>query len=169
MAVRHARLSPDHFQLLSQETMRDFYAYDDSALEQKIQMYQALLTDGPLALQMHRHRGDCALILPTDHEAPVLLPLLKSRGWEVGRDIGVIGFDGAHLSRQWHVSSMRPPLEALGETTGRALMSAVRNGVALAQQTRLLSQLIARTSTDRQSDKLAVRQVEAPHVEASVA
>ena len=72
----------------------------------------------------------------------------SERGLSAGRDYGLIGFDNHPLARGRGLTTLRPPLEALGEQAARMLLQQLR-GDRSALQTRLRSSLLPRTSTKR--------------------
>lgn len=67
-------------------------------------------------------------------------------GLTAGVDYGLIGFDDNPEATQQGISTMRPPLEAMGEEAARLVTQALRGQTATAQ-VRLRSHLIARAST----------------------
>ncbi len=67
--------------------------------------------------------------------------------WQMGIDYLLIGFDDDHESRQVGLTTLHPPLEALGTEAGRLAMAALRGGDQLSQQVRLRSHLVPRLST----------------------
>ena len=70
------------------------------------------------------------------------------QGRVAGRDYGLVGFDNHPLSRGRGLTTLRPPLEALGEQAARMLLHQLR-GDKSGIQARLRSSLLPRTSTRR--------------------
>jgi len=97
-----------------------------------------LARGGPL----RRGRTRRAVLAPNDLVALLLLEALASAGLKPGRDIGVIGADDLVGAMDAGLTTLRPPLEALGVATGRLLG---RDGC---ETVILQHQLIPRTSTD---------------------
>lgn len=89
-----------------------------------------------------------AIIAPNDVYAYKLLTVAGEAGKVAGRDFGLIGFDDYPRSRTLGLSTMRPPLETMGETVARMILRAL-HGEEMPVQVRLRSQLIARLSTFR--------------------
>ena len=71
--------------------------------------------------------------------------------WRMGTDYLLLGFDDDHESRQLGLTSLHPPLEALGTEAGRLAMAALRGG-QLSQQVRLRWHLVPRLSTVSQRE-----------------
>jgi len=92
--------------------------------------------------------GTWGAIASTDMEARVAVEVFERMGLEVGRDVGLVGFDDSVESRLKGISSLRPPLEELGEMAARLLLSALA-GEALPVRTSLRPHLHARSSTSR--------------------
>jgi len=67
-------------------------------------------------------------------------------GLKAGVDYGLIGFDDNPDATKEGISTMRPPLEAIGEAAARLAVQALRGQITTAQ-VRLCSHLIARAST----------------------
>ena len=70
----------------------------------------------------------------------------SERGWLPGRDYAVIGFDDDPASRSACLTTMRPPLEAMGREAARLLLEEV-HGTSHNHQLRLRAHLIPRAST----------------------
>ena len=67
-------------------------------------------------------------------------------GLTAGRDFGLVGFDDSPQAALRGLTSLRPPLEAMGMEAARLLLSTLR-GEMMMQQVRLRSHLIPRAST----------------------
>jgi DNA-binding LacI/PurR family transcriptional regulator len=93
-----------------------------------------------------RGRERTGIIAVNDHTAYGLLRAAGESGRAAGRDFGIIGFDDAPQSRLVGLTSVRPPLEALGEEAGHLLARALL-GDASAMQVSLRSLLVPRAST----------------------
>ena len=87
------------------------------------------------------------IIMPNDATAFGVMRAMLETGRLPGRDFGLVGFDDYPPSRNLGLTTLRPPLEELGEAAARMLMRALR-GEALHLQTRLRSHLIKRATTN---------------------
>jgi len=92
--------------------------------------------------------GSTGVIVPTDHAALPLLRLLHERGIEPGRQLGVIGFDDLPASLYAGLSTVRPPLEALGNEAAQQILTGLAQGPQI-RQISLPSQVVVRASTTR--------------------
>jgi len=70
----------------------------------------------------------------------------QAAGLMAGVDYGLIGFDDNPDATKEGISTMRPPLEAMGEEAARIAVQALR-GQTTTAQVRLRSHLIVRAST----------------------
>jgi LacI family transcriptional regulator len=86
------------------------------------------------------------IIAVNDHTAYGVLRAATEAGLTPGRDFGLIGFDDAPHSRVVGLTSVRPPLDALGEEAGHLAARALA-GDASALQVGLRSLLVPRAST----------------------
>jgi DNA-binding LacI/PurR family transcriptional regulator len=87
-----------------------------------------------------------AVVACHDPVALDLLDLLPELGLQPGVDLGVIGFDDLPGARHVGLTSMAPPVAALGEQAGRALADA-RRGRPQPSSIALPSQTVMRAST----------------------
>jgi len=92
--------------------------------------------------------GTCAVIGASDREARTAHAVITARGMEPGTDVGIIGFDDSAESRELGLSSMRPPLEELGQTAARLALDGL-SGRPLPTKTGMSPHLLARASTLR--------------------
>ena len=86
------------------------------------------------------------MIAANDYTAIGLLQAAGERGLTPGRDFGLVSFDNSFDARSHGLTSLRPPLEAMGREAARLALCALR-GEDLPQQVMLRSDLIPRTST----------------------
>ena len=88
----------------------------------------------------------CGIIAPNDMTAYGLLDAAGEAGLTSGVDFGLIGFDDDPQSRDCGLSSLRPPIEAMGEEAIRLLLlggSVSKNTL----QTSFRSEMVARDSS----------------------
>ncbi len=97
-----------------------------------------LARGGPL----RRGRARRAVLAPNDVVALLLLEALSAAELVAGRDVGVIGTNDSAGSMAAGLTTLRPPLDALGAATGRLLGQDGTETVILQHQ------LIRRASTD---------------------
>ncbi len=93
-------------------------------------------------------QGSIAVICHADQQALDVIEHLKTLSRMPGRDLGVIGFDDAPGSRAAGLSTVRPPLEQLGEQAGQRVLEALARGCE-AVQVCLAPIVIQRDSTRR--------------------
>jgi len=91
---------------------------------------------------VRRGRARRAVLAPNDLVALLLLDALEAAGLKPGRDVGVIGADDLAGAMGAGLTTLRPPLEALGAAAGRLLGQDGNETVILQHQ------LIRRASTD---------------------
>ncbi|MBC8137056.1 MAG: substrate-binding domain-containing protein, partial [Fibrella sp.] len=87
------------------------------------------------------------IIAPNDFTAYAVLRMATGQGKVMGADYGLIGFDDDARSCALGLTTVRPPIEAMGEEAGRLLLRAL-HGEQGGLQVRLRSQVIPRASTD---------------------
>lgn len=87
------------------------------------------------------------IICVSDQVAFGLVRAASSRGWVAGRDFALVGFDDDPSSRTYGLTTLRPPLEAMGREAARVLLE-VMSGEHSSHQLRLRAHLIPRITTD---------------------
>lgn len=92
--------------------------------------------------------ADWGIIAPNDHTAYAVMQAAEEAGLRVGVDFGLIGFDDDARSSALGLSSVRPPIDHMAEEAGRLILRALK-GEAVGSQTRLRSDVIARSSSAR--------------------
>jgi DNA-binding LacI/PurR family transcriptional regulator len=90
------------------------------------------------------------VIAINDETAFGMIRALRESDFEPGRDYALIGFDDAPVARTSGITTLRPPLELMGEEAGRLILDAV-GGKRIGQRLCLHSHLIARQSSTRLS------------------
>ena len=86
------------------------------------------------------------IIAGNDHGALAFMEAARTLGKVAGRDYGLIGFDDLPQSRSAGLTTLRPPVESMGEEAARLVLRWM-GGDRTETQVRLRSHLIARTST----------------------
>lgn len=120
--------------------------------EQSVYQFGDHATEGyQAALAGFRRHGSTpafseAIIAANDRLAQGLLRAASECGRNAGRDFSVIGFDDDLYSREMGLTTLRPPLEALGREGGRLIKRALE-GETEPIQIRLQPQLVLRSST----------------------
>ncbi|HEY3331808.1 MAG TPA: substrate-binding domain-containing protein [Capsulimonadaceae bacterium] len=88
------------------------------------------------------------MIAQNDNVALGLTRAAQQAGLVAGRDYLLVGFDDVTESVLAGLSTMRPPLEAMGREAAQSVINAI-NGRPSAGQVRLRSRLVARSSSQR--------------------
>jgi len=89
-------------------------------------------------------RAGTGVIAPNDNVALGFMRAAAERGLAAGEDYAIVGFDDWH--REAHLTSLRPPLDALGEE-GARLVARLLRGEDAVSRIALQHQLIARSSS----------------------
>lgn len=146
-AIRHAGLPPEALVLYPGEPSHDTYDRDLADRWAYEAARQAFAEDnldifgGGAAAP-----GRWGILAPNDFTAYGVLRAAEEIGKTAGVDYGLVGFDDDPQSYALGLSTVRPPIEAMGEEAGRMLLRAL-HGEPGGQQIRLRSQVIARVST----------------------
>ncbi len=149
-AVRHAGLPPEA--LLVYPAQRPSRGYDRKHSGEWV--YAAACQ----ALIDHRvfsgAEAGCSwgLIAPNDRSAYGVLQAASEAGKIAGQDFGLIGFDDDTRAYSVGLTTVRPPIEAMGEEAGRLLLRALQ-GENSGLQVRLRSQVIPRASTSPRQER----------------
>jgi DNA-binding LacI/PurR family transcriptional regulator len=143
-AVRHAGL-PDHtLRLYPSHPLPD--AYDRLVSTSAVHaLAQGAFATGWNAV-WPEGVGPFGIVAPNDDTAYAVLEAAREQGQSAGRDFGLVGFDDDPLACTVGLTTVRPPVEAMGEEAGRLLLRALQ-GDKKGQLVRLRSHLIARAST----------------------
>ncbi len=86
------------------------------------------------------------IVAANDILASEIIGITKDMNLVAGRDFGLIAFDDFTPSREMGITSMRPPLGAMGQTAARLMIDALRNET-IPERICLSSRLIPREST----------------------
>jgi LacI family transcriptional regulator len=95
-----------------------------------------------------RHREFTALMAFNDISAIGAMNRFREHGWRIPQDLSVVGFDDALAARIVYpaLTTVRQPLQLMGETAAREVIHAITNGVRH-QRLVLTPQLVVRNST----------------------
>ncbi len=91
-------------------------------------------------------RQPTGVAMPSDRYALALLGAMRRRGIVPGRQVGVLGFNDSGPARMAGLTSVRPPLEALGAWAAEAVLRSAGQPL-MVTQTILPSTVTARDST----------------------
>jgi len=145
-AIRHAGLPVDALRVFPVEPSTGVYVHDNTselAYAAAAEAFdQGWLNSGT---EMEEPWG---IIAPNDHSAFSLLQAASERGRMAGVQFGLVGFDDDPLSCSVGLTTVRPPVEAMGEAAAKLLLRAI-SGEKTGSQVRLRSNLIPRSSTSR--------------------
>ncbi len=139
-ALRHSRASQRILQLFPHENNRSPYLVKASteSVREMLPTLMEQLRNEPLIRT--------GIIAPNDDIAYVVIESAAHAGLACGTDFGLVGFDDDSRSCTLGLTTVRPPVEEMGEEAGRLLLRALR-GDKQGLQVRLRSHLIPRAST----------------------
>ena len=141
-AVRQAGLPPDTLRLYPGGTQTGIY--DRHVAAQTVyDAASALFADVAAA-----GGSPAGVIAPNDEMAYAVLQAASQFGQTMGPGFGLVGFDDDVRSCAVGLTTVRPPVEVMGEEAGRLLLRALR-GNKQGVQVRVRSQVIPRASTVR--------------------
>jgi DNA-binding LacI/PurR family transcriptional regulator/DNA-binding transcriptional regulator YhcF (GntR family) len=86
------------------------------------------------------------IVAANDNLAAEIMRITKDMNLVAGRDFGLIAFDDFTPSREMGITSLRPPLGAMGQTAARLMIDALKNET-VPERVCLSSRLIPRAST----------------------
>ncbi len=145
-AVRHAGLPPETLRLYP--AGKSAGSYDPKAsVHCPPALTDALLAE---AQTLGTAAGPAGIIAPNDATAYAVLDQAADHGLTPGTDFGLIGFDDDARSCAAGLTTVRPPVEAMGEEAAHLLLRAL-HGDKRSVQLFLRSHLIPRASTVRRS------------------
>lgn len=140
--ARHGGIAAESFVVHPDTAPHDYSAF---RLSDQRHAIMAQLIDAAIA---GRWDGSTGVICHADQDAFGALEYLNRLSRKPGRDVGIIGFDDALGGRALGLSTVRPPLEHLGERAAQTILVALLNG-SEAAQTCLSPVLMQRDSTRR--------------------
>ena len=94
-----------------------------------------------------------AIVCASDVLAVGVWELLKDRGWRVGRDVGLVGFDDSDLAHSLRLTSIRQPLPQVAE----AVLGIVGGEPEAPRGLLLTPELVIRASSDPAGDRTTER------------
>lgn len=143
-AVRHAGLPESTLRLYPAESLPE--AYDRRVSTSSVHALALMAFAQGWSALCPDSAGLCGVIAPNDDTAYAIAEAAAEQGWTAGRDFGLVGFDDDPRSCAVGLTTIRPPVEAMGEEAGRLLLRALE-GDKKGQLVRLRSHLIPRAST----------------------
>jgi DNA-binding LacI/PurR family transcriptional regulator/DNA-binding transcriptional regulator YhcF (GntR family) len=143
-AVRHAGLLPETLCVYPDQPPHPFYN-PDSAETWAYEAARDAFAER-ICGQDNTPSEHWGIIAPNDFTAYAVLRAAQELGKTPGVDFGLVGFDDDPRSCALGLTTVRPPIEAMGEEAGRLLLRAL-NGERNGMQICLRSQVIARAST----------------------
>ena len=146
-AIRHAGAPHDIMRVFPSEASPGIYVHNDNTSE--IAYAAAIAAFDALDLLSDADAGEpWGIIAPNDHAALAILDAAEERGQVAGVEFGLVGFDDDPLSCSVGLTTVRPPVEAMGEAAAKLLQRAIA-GERGSSHVRLRSHLIPRSTTSR--------------------
>jgi len=145
-AVRHAGLSDDVLKVYPSEPAPGIY-YHDHTHELTLAAAEQAIKDGWMFTGSDTEEP-WGILAPNDHTAFSILEAAAEKNRTPGSHFGLIGFDDDLRSCSAGLTTIRPPVEAMGEEAAKMLLRAL-NGERTRSQLRLRSNIIPRASTWR--------------------
>lgn len=148
--MQHLRLTSANFQAYNGGLLPDMQHLESEHSVDEQKKFGQLLGKSLLAGELFSAPRTCTpgIIAPTDTLAVEIYTALSEAGLLAGKDYGLVGFDDRQPARARGITSLRPPLEEIGQESARLLFRML-NGESTPYQIRLRSHLIVRSSTTR--------------------
>lgn len=143
-AVRHARLPLETLQIRPNQPIEPIY-HPERVMETFYGVAQQIFQDAR-ASSGSGAAEPWGIITPNDHTAYLVLKAAAEQGKTAGIDYGLIGFDDDFRSCSLGLSTVRPPIEAMGTEAGQLLLRSLQSKSS-GLQVRLRSNVIPRAST----------------------
>jgi len=125
----------------------DWHWYGNLDLRARCALIEPLLRDQLRALGCTSGADDLALVVSSDHDLAATLAVLGRMGIRPGHGCGVVSFDDSGPAQRGGITSLRPPLTALGEEGARQLAGFLLRHEGLRFETRFPAIFVPRRST----------------------
>ncbi len=145
-AIKHAGLDDKILKVYPSEPAPGIY-YHDRTYELTLEAAQQAIDEGWM-FDGGETDDPWGILAPNDHTALSILEAVTDQNRIPGTHFGLIGFDDDLRSCSAGLTTIRPPVEAMGEEAAKMLLRAL-NGEKTRSQLRLRSTLIPRASTWR--------------------
>jgi DNA-binding LacI/PurR family transcriptional regulator len=143
-AIRHADLPDDTLQVYSADFRHQ--AYDREPSMASLHDLARTLFGPGWEKVVSNANGPSAIVAPNDDSAFAVLEVAAEQTRVVGKDFGLLGFDDDPRACAVGLTTVRPPIEAMGEEAGQLLLRSL-HGDRRSQIVRLRSHVIPRAST----------------------
>jgi DNA-binding LacI/PurR family transcriptional regulator/DNA-binding transcriptional regulator YhcF (GntR family) len=143
-ALRHAGLPPESLRIYPDRPPRRAYDRDQADAWMYALARQAF-AEGWFFADVSK-ADPWGLIAPNDYTAYAIQRAAAEHNKLAGIDYGLIGFDDGPQSSAMRLTTVRPPIEAMGQEAGRLLLRTLQ-GEEIGSQVRLRSHVIPRAST----------------------
>ena len=145
-AIRHAGGPHEMLRVFPSEAAPGAYIHDNTS---QIAYATAIKAFDAIDFLAGGDTGEpWGIIAPNDHAAFAILEAASERGRAPGIEFGLVGFDDDPMSCAVGLTTIRPPVEAMGEAAAKLLLRAI-GGERGSSHVRLRSHLIQRSSTSR--------------------
>jgi len=144
--VKHAGLDGDTLKVYPSEPASGMY-YHDRTYELTAEAIRNAIHEGWI-FNGHEAEDPWGILAPNDHTALSILEAGAELKRQPGAHFGLIGFDDDVRSCSANLTTIRPPVEAMGEEAAKMLLRSL-NGEKTRSQLRLRSTIIPRASTWR--------------------
>jgi DNA-binding LacI/PurR family transcriptional regulator len=125
----------------------DWHWYGRLDLRARCALFEPLLRDQLRTLSCTSGSDDLALVVSSDHDLAAVLQVLGGMGIRPGEGCGLVSFDDSAPAQRNGITSLRPPLTALGEEGARQLAGFLLRHEALRFETRYPASYVPRRST----------------------
>ncbi len=98
------------------------------------------------ALLARQPRAPLTIIAACDELALGAMKEFEAAGWQIGHDINVLGFDDQPLAEDAELTTIRQPIEGMGQLAAEILLKALAKRLHNVQKCALAPQLIKRRS-----------------------
>jgi len=147
-AIKHAGLADDTLKVYPSEPAPGIY-YHDRTYELTLEAANQAIDEGWM-FNGSETDDPWGILAPNDHTALSILEAASEQNRTPGAHFGLIGFDDDLRACSAGLTTIRPPVEAMGEEAAKMLLRAL-SGEKTRSQLRLRSNIIPRASTWRKS------------------